>query len=172
MLAGIEETYTHYGLDFEGVSMLTAAFCLKIAEAVAVEKGSLNAEEMNRFKLKACKREECSNESLWVVLRQFSPGWGLKVFSSLFIPWECLQVLADLDILDYFTEIVTTANGCKKPDPEGWIIWWKNISWIKKWLISVTNARCRCLPFNGVFNPSISVPTNNDQSKEINQLIK
>lgn len=30
------------------------------------------------------------------------------------------QILADLEILDYFTEIVTTANGfARKPDPEG-----------------------------------------------------
>ena len=52
ILAGIEETYMHYGLDFDRPAI--HAYILqhsvqKLLEKVAIEKG-LDAEEMNRFR--------------------------------------------------------------------------------------------------------------------------
>lgn len=92
ILAGIEETYMHYGLDFDRPAI--HAYILqhsvqKLLEKVAIEKG-LDAEEMNRFRGQSLQEKNAH------------------------------QILADLEILDYFTEIVTTANGfARKPDPEG-----------------------------------------------------
>ena len=83
ILAGIEETYTHYGLDFD--REVIRAYILQHSVQKLLEKVA-----------------------------------DIQQFVYTHKGKNAYQILADLEILDYFTEIVTTANGfARKPDPEG-----------------------------------------------------
>lgn len=86
ILAGIEETYMHYGLDFDRPAI--HAYILqhsvqKLLEKVAIEKG-LDAEEMNRFRGQSLQ-EKMLTFSSWMVLRLFLLGRRKQIFSSLSI---------------------------------------------------------------------------------------
>ena len=124
ILAGIEETYTHYGLDFdrEGIHAYILRHSVqKLLEKVAVEKG-LNAEEMNRFRGQSLQEKNAQIELMdgAKTILAWAQEAGIQQFVYTHKGKNAYQVLADLDILDYFTEIVTTANGfARKPDPEG-----------------------------------------------------
>ena len=124
ILAGIEETYTHYGLDFdrEGIPAYILRHSVqKLLETVAVEKG-LNAEEMNRFRGQSLQEKNAQIELMdgAKTILAWAQEAGIQQFVYTHKGENAYQVLADLDILDYFTEIVTTANGfARKPDPEG-----------------------------------------------------
>ncbi len=55
-----------------------------------------------------------------MVLRQSPWAQEAGIQQFVYTHKENATSLADLDILDYFTEIVATANGfARKPDPEG-----------------------------------------------------
>ena len=66
ILAGIEETYTHYGLGLlTGHSCLyLAAFCSEIRWRKSTEKG-LDAEEMNRFRGQSLQEKNAHSAHGW-----------------------------------------------------------------------------------------------------------
>ena len=93
----------------------------KLLEKVAVEKG-LNAEEMNQFRGQSLQEKNAQIELMdgAKTILAWAQEAGIQQFVYTHKGENAYQVLADLDILDYFTEIVTTANGfARKPDPEG-----------------------------------------------------
>ena len=124
ILAGLEETYMHYGLDFDRPAI--HAYILqhsvqKLLEKVATEKG-LDAEEMNRFRGQSLQEKNAHIQLMdgAKAILAWAQEADIQQFVYTHKGKNAYQILADLEILDYFTEIVTTANGfARKPDPEG-----------------------------------------------------
>ena len=118
ILAGLEETYMYYGLDFDRPAI--HAYILqhsvqKLLEKVAAEKG-LDAEEMNCFRGQSLQEKNAHIQLMDGAKAILA--WAQKVDIQQFVYTHkgknAYQILAD------FTEIVTTANGfARKPDPEG-----------------------------------------------------
>ena len=124
ILSGIEETFAQFSIPYDKEKM--REFILKFSvqdllEQVAEER-NLDAEVLNQV-----RAQSLSEKNAQVVLM---PGarevlaWadeaGIQQFVYTHKGKNAYQILADLEILDYFTEIVTTANGfARKPDPEG-----------------------------------------------------
>ena len=124
ILAGIEETYAHYGLDFdrEGIhSYILKHSVQKLLEKVASEKGQ-DAAEMNAFRGASLKEK---NAQIHLVKGAAEIlAWAKEQSIAQFVYTHkgpnAYQILQDLGIHDYFTEIITTANGFeRKPHPEG-----------------------------------------------------
>ena len=124
ILAGIEETYAHYDLDFdrEGIhSYILKHSVQKLLEKVASEKG-LDAAEMNAFRGASLKEKNAQVHLMEgsAELLAWAKEQGIVQFVYTHKGLNAHQILQDLGIHDYFTEIITTANGFKrKPHPEG-----------------------------------------------------
>ncbi|KXT77435.1 HAD-IA family hydrolase [Streptococcus panodentis] len=124
ILAGIEETYQHYGLDFDRESI--RAYILQhsvqqLLEEAAAEKG-LDAAEMNAFRGKSLREKNAQIHLMEGAehILAWAREQGIAQFVYTHKGPNAYQVLEDLGILDYFTEIITTANGfARKPHPEG-----------------------------------------------------
>ena len=124
ILDGIAETYTYYSLDFDREAV--HAFILQqsvqsLLEDVAREHG-LDAEEMNRYRASSL-REKNAQVHLMQGARDIL-AWakeeGIAQFVYTHKGLNAHQILQDLGIHDYFTEIITAANGFeRKPHPEG-----------------------------------------------------
>ena len=124
ILAGIEETYAHYDLDFdrEGIhSYILKHSVQKLLEKVASEKG-LDAAEMNAFRGASLKEKNAQvhlMEGAEEILA-WAEEQGIAQFVYTHKGLNAHQILQDLGIHAYFTEIITTANGFeRKPNPEG-----------------------------------------------------
>ena len=124
ILAGIEETYAHYGLDFDRASIhsyILKHSVQKLLEEVASEK-DLDAAEMNVFRGASLKEK---NAQVYLMegaaeILAWAKEQGIAQFVYTHKGLNAHQILQDLGIHDYFTEIITTANGFeRKPHPEG-----------------------------------------------------
>ena len=124
ILAGIEETYAHYDLDFdgEGIHSYILKHCVhKLLEKVAFEKG-LDAAEMNAFRGASLKEKNAQVHLMEgaAEILAWAEEQGIAQFVYTHKGLNAHQILQDLGIHDYFTEIITTANGFEcKPHPEG-----------------------------------------------------
>lgn len=124
ILAGIKETYSHYGLTFD--TQAVRDYILKysvqqLLEEVAKEK-NLDAEEMNRFRKQSLQEKNATIHLMNGAkeILEWATEKGFKQFVYTHKGDNAYQVLRDLGILDYFVEIVTTDNGFRrKPHPEG-----------------------------------------------------
>ena len=118
ILAGIEETYAHYGLDFdrEGIhSYILKHSVQKLLEKVVSEKG-LDAAEMNAFRGASLKEKNAQvhlMEGAEEILA-WAEEQGIAQFVYTHKGLNAHQILQDLGIHDYFTEIITTANGFER----------------------------------------------------------
>ena len=114
----------YYGLDFDRPAI--HAYILqhsvqKLLEKVAAEKG-LDAEEMNCFRGQSLQEKNAHIQLMdgAKAILVWAQEADIQQFVYTHKGKNAYQILADLEILDYFTEIVTTANGfARKPDPEG-----------------------------------------------------
>ena len=124
ILAGIEETYAHYGLDFdrEGIhSYILKHSVQKLLEKVAFEKG-LDAAEMNAFRGASLKEKNAQVHLMEgaAEILAWAEEQGIAQFVYTHKGLNAHQILKDLGIHDYFIEIITAANGFeRKPHPEG-----------------------------------------------------
>ena len=124
ILAGIEETYAHYGLDFdrEGIhSYILKHSVQKLLEKVASEKG-LDAADMNAFRGASLKEKNAQVHLMEgaAEILAWAEEQGVAQFVYTHKGLNAHQILQDLGIHDYFTEIITAANGFeRKPHPEG-----------------------------------------------------
>ena len=124
ILAGIEETYAHYGLDFNRASIhsyILKHSVQKLLEKVASEKG-LDAAEMNTFRGASLKEKNAQVHLMGGAadILAWAEEQGIAQFVYTHKGINAHQILQDLGIHDYFTEIITTANGFeRKPHPEG-----------------------------------------------------
>ena len=123
ILAGIEETYTHYGLDFdrEGIHAYILRHSVqKLLETVAVEKG-LNAEEMNRFRGQSLQEKNAQIELMdgAKTILAWAQEAGIQQFVYTHKGDNAFTILRDLGLESYFTEILTSQSGfVRKPSPE------------------------------------------------------
>lgn len=124
ILAGIEETYAHYDLDFDRArihSYILKHSVQKLLEEVASEKG-LDAAEMNVFRGASLKEKNAQIRLMAGATEMlvWAEEQGIVQFVYTHKGLNAHQILQDLGIHDYFTEIITTANGFeRKPHPEG-----------------------------------------------------
>ena len=124
ILAGIEETYAHYGLDFDRESIQSYILkhsVQKLLEKVASEKG-LDAAEMNVFRVASLKEKNAQIHLMKgaAEILAWAEEKGIAQFVDTHKGLNAHQILQALGIYDYFTEIITTANGFeRKPHPEG-----------------------------------------------------
>ena len=124
ILAGIEETYAYYGLDFDRErihSYILKHSVQKLLEKVASEKG-LDATEMNAFRGASLKEKNAQVHLMEGAAEILAWGeeQGITQFVYTHKGLNAHQILKGLGIHDYFTEIITTANGFeRKPHPEG-----------------------------------------------------
>ena len=124
ILAGIEETYAHYGLDFDRESIhsyILKHSVQKLLEKVASEKG-LDAAEMNTFRGASLKEKNAQVHLMEgaAEILSWAEEQGIAQFVYTHKGLNAHQILQDLGIHDYFTEIITTANDFeRKPHPEG-----------------------------------------------------
>lgn len=122
ILAGIEETYAHYGLTFEREAIL--AYILEhsvqdLLEKVAAEKG-LDAAEMNAYRGTSLKEKNAQIKLMagGKEVLSWAQDQGIANFVYTHKGANAHQVLADLGVAAYFTEVVTAADGfARKPHP-------------------------------------------------------
>lgn len=122
ILAGIEETYAHYGLDFDREaikSYILQHSVQALLEKVADEKG-LDAAEMNAYRGTSLQ-EKNAQIHLMAGAKEvlaWAKQAGITNFVYTHKGANAHQVLAELGIADYFTEVVTSADGfARKPHP-------------------------------------------------------
>lgn len=123
ILDGIEETYAHYGLAFDRASI--RSYILQhsvqdLLEKTAARHG-LDAVEMNALRAQSLQ-EKNARIQLMDGAREvliWAQDQGMDQFVYTHKGANAYPILEDLGLLDFFTEIITTANGfARKPHPE------------------------------------------------------
>lgn len=123
ILAGLEETYEHFGLDFDrpAIKEYILKFSVKdlIKEVAAREK--LDVEELQNFRAQSL-REKNASIGLMPGARDVL-DWTVEQEVPNFVYTHkgknAHQLLQDLGIAAYFKEVLTADSGfARKPDPE------------------------------------------------------
>ena len=118
IFAWIEETYAHYGLDFDRASIhsyILKHSVQKLLEKIASEKG-LDAAEMNAFRGASLKEKNAQVHLMEgaAEILAWAEEQGIAQFVYTHKGLNTHQILQDLGIHDYFTEIITTDNGFER----------------------------------------------------------
>ncbi|GGE32913.1 HAD-IA family hydrolase [Streptococcus himalayensis] len=122
ILAGIEETYAHYDLEFnrEAIrSFILQHSVWELLEKVAAEN-DLDARKLNAYRGSSLQ-EKNAQIHLMAGAKEvltWAEDAGIANFVYTHKGANAHQVLADLGIAQYFTKIVTSADGfARKPHP-------------------------------------------------------
>lgn len=123
ILAGLEETYEHFGLDFDrpAIKEYILKFSVKdlIKEVAAREK--LDVEELQNFRTNSLREKNAAIHLMpgardvldWTVEQ------GISNFIYTHKGKNAHQLLQDLGIATYFKEVLTADSGfARKPNPE------------------------------------------------------
>ncbi|MGT2799954.1 HAD-IA family hydrolase [Streptococcus marmotae] len=123
ILAGIEETYAHYDLEFNRDairSFILQHSVWELLEKVAAEN-DLNAHELNAYRGSSLQEKNAQIHLMpgTKEVLTWAEDAGIANFVYTHKGANAHQVLADLGLAQYFTEIVTSADGfARKPHPD------------------------------------------------------
>ncbi|HFI0056740.1 TPA: HAD-IA family hydrolase [Streptococcus suis] len=123
ILAGIQETYEQYKLPFdrEEVKQFILRYSVKDLLVRDADKYGLDSDELNRVRATSLK-EKNTQIPLMAGAREvleWTVQEGIQNFIYTHKSDNAFQVLADLGVDHYFTEILTSDSGfARKPDPE------------------------------------------------------
>ncbi|HFI0582814.1 TPA: HAD-IA family hydrolase [Streptococcus suis] len=123
ILAGIQETYEQYNLPFdrEEVKQFILRYSVKDLLVRDADKYGLDSDELNRVRATSLK-EKNTQIPLMAGAREildWTAEKGIQNFVYTHKSDNAFQVLEDLGVDHYFTEILTSDSGfSRKPDPE------------------------------------------------------
>lgn len=123
ILAGIQETYEQFDLPFdrEEIRDYILKYSVKDLLMRDAKEYGLNSDELNRVRATSL-REKNTQIPLMIGAREiltWAAEKGIQQFVYTHKSNNAFQVLADLGIDYYFTEIVTSDSGfARKPSPE------------------------------------------------------
>ncbi|HEM6303840.1 TPA: HAD-IA family hydrolase [Streptococcus suis] len=123
ILAGIQETYEQYNLPFdrEEVKQFILRYSVKDLLVRDADKYGLDSDELNRVRATSLK-EKNTQIPLMAGAREildWTAEKGIQNFVYTHKSDNAFQVLEDLGVAHYFTEILTNDSGfARKPSPE------------------------------------------------------
>lgn len=123
ILAGIQETYDRFNLPFhrEKIKSYILKHSVKDLLVRDAKKYGLDSDELNRVRATSLK-EKNTQISLMRGAREildWTKEQGIQNFVYTHKSDNAFQVLADLEVDSYFTEILTSDSGfARKPHPE------------------------------------------------------
>lgn len=123
ILAGIQETYEQFGLPFDRkeVRKYILRYSVKDLLVRDADKYGLNSDELNRVRATSLK-EKNTQIPLMTGAREildWTAEKGIQNFVYTHKSDNAFQVLEDLGVRHYFTEILTSDSGfARKPSPE------------------------------------------------------
>lgn len=123
ILAGLEETYEHFGLYFDRsvIKEIILASSVKDLIRDVADKEGLDYDDMQAFRANSL-REKNAAIHLMPGAREVL-DWAKENSIPNFVYTHkgdnAFQLLEDLEVADYFTEVLTADSGfARKPDPE------------------------------------------------------
>lgn len=123
ILAGLEETYEHFGLDFDrpAIKEYILKFSVKDLIKEVADKEGLDYDDMQAFRANSLREKNAAIHLMpgardvldWTVEQ------GISNFIYTHKGGNAHQLLQDLGIATYFKEVLTADSGfARKPDPE------------------------------------------------------
>lgn len=123
ILAGLEETYEHFGLYFDRAAikeMILASSVKDLIREVA-EREALDYDAMQEFRANSLREKNASIHLMPGAreILEWTSGQGIPSFVYTHKGDNAFRLLKNLDLADYFTEVLTADSGfARKPDPE------------------------------------------------------
>lgn len=123
ILDGIAETYDHYGLPFDRTSIRSYILQHSVQDLLdkAAAQYGLDAGEINAFRAQSLQEKNARIQLMEgaAEILAWAQDQGLDQFVYTHKGPNAYPILTELGIVDYFREIITTANGfARKPHPE------------------------------------------------------
>lgn len=123
ILAGVEETYEHFHLAFDRVAIQNYILRYSVHDLLqrAAQENNIDYAALSAFR-EASLREKNTSIQLMDGAREvldWTQKKGIANFVYTHKGDNTFNLLRDLQLEDYFTEVLTSASGfARKPDPE------------------------------------------------------
>lgn len=124
IMVALEETYQHFGLDFDKVAVLQVIMSESVGQLLKGLAKDLNCTYEELYTFYSRQQNQRNDQIILMPFVTETLDWtqqkGIQNFIYTHKNQTTFAVLEDLGISHYFTEVITSANGFeRKPHPEG-----------------------------------------------------